>query len=371
MLSKPSTTTSSVKKGNREHYATRYKREIEEEKNRNRLMVEFLQMKGMMTEFHQRTAVETSPFPSATTSSAGQQDEQQNDDNEQQGSDDNSNGEDGGNDDPDDSDSGDFFDTKEDFVIYLQLNAIGIHMTKPFHVNPSWQLKVLKCLLFNNFKVKPSWVRFTSFSGRDLHDHLTFTTNGVKDKDVLLLQVCGRGGGKRGQSGAVKRSKEAELKELKEKIASKLLRLSGTTCLSPSIANAKNEVVGIAKLLEEDPKRIVSLILDKMDATKMKRLSKEVLVCSTRATERTRKSSEIVFKECFDSLDELDHQRTTVIALLHEMMHYCFVVQFGDNASNISWSDFCECLTDFLTSEDADEDVGVASLGFGNLRMSS
>eukprot|EP00438_Fugacium_kawagutii_P011013 Skav214769 [mRNA] locus=scaffold3923:1650:2624:- [translate_table: standard] len=322
--------------------------------------------KGLMNQFEQFS----SSASTTQSSSHGGDDLPAGDDFAGSG-DENPNDNENSSDDPDDGDDddGNFFDQSEEFTVFLSLNAIGIRVTKSITVKPSWQLKILKRILFSSYKVKVSWVRFCSSAGNTLYDHLTFTANNVKHRDTITVQIRARGGGKRGQSGAVKKSKENELKEMKEKIASMLMRLSGTQCLSPSIDCAKNEVLTVAKMLEDDPKKIVSKILEQLDAGKVKQLSKEVMSCSTRPVERTKKASSILFKSHLDALEELDRQRTTAIALFSEMTHYCFMVQFGDSASNISWEDWSELVTNFLTEgEEIADDV---DLSFGGLNLTS
>ena len=362
MLSKPSSSTRMV----REHYATRLKRELQEEKVKTQQLFAFLSNKGLVSQFKDFT-VETEMLPVPTSSASPTDPPQEGDghNDPNQSDDDRQDEDDNPSDEPSDDNEGGFF-TDKTFTVFLQLNAIGIHLTKSYEVKPTWQLKMLKALLYSSYKVKASWIRFINSRGDNLFTHLSFVANNVKDMDTIVVQTMSRGGGKRGSSSVQSKNKESLMNELQENMGMKMLRISNPSGLSPVIDTAKNKVLTILNLVDKCPKTAMTLISKELNEETLSRVSSEVVTSSTRALDRCRTMGNIMFGQDIRNLENLATQKKTVNELLFEALYFAVLSEFGDtSAGNISWQEFQSMVSNTIKekmSHESDDDIDLRGL---------
>lgn len=353
MLSKPSTTTSLDVVGRREHYATRMKREIKQERATNKLLLEFLEKQGMMAQYE--------TFSSSGSASSVNQGCQGGDDlpdgGDFFGSGDE--GSSGGSDDPDDDDDddGNFFDQREDFTVYVRLNAIGIFMTKSITVKPSWQLKILKCILYNNYKIKSSWIRFDSSSGRTLFEHLSFTANGLKNYDTVIIQMTGCGGGKRGSDGGArgnnKKNKQEKILDITDSIDTMKLKLQSNPLTQ--LATTGVDLIDVAKTsAERAPEMATTNALQHFDIQQLKRL--QVALTSGNSEHKLQSFSKELFFQVVSNIDQIKRQFATLQHSMTDVGHLICLQQFGAEDGSIGWSALATLVGDVL--EKKSKEVG-------------
>lgn len=210
--------------------------------------------------------------------------------------------------DPEDYSSDDEGDGKH-IQIYVDTRALGrkwSHVHVSFWVRPSWAVRSIKMAIYGKFGVSPDFFRLIRAGGATIYEQRSFIENSILGGSTLLLQIGGRGGGRR---VITKHLKEDEARRnLTQKTIVSIKNYMETfetrsDTPPPSIQNVitpiQSKLLDIKRQLGEGQDVLLSA-LETLDDSKLKMLS-EIY-----ATKQGKFTSEKLLKSAYCVLPELN-----------------------------------------------------------------
>jgi len=184
---------------------------------------------------------------------------------------------------------------------------------------------------------------------------------GVKSGDRLKLKLKFLAGGKRGRADKTKTSR---MGELREEAGTTQLRINAFPNMAPTITHILNVCNEITQELQKPQAQIVSWMNDRTPSDKLREM--QTICAGTNSLEnRFTLISNGFFALQEEALTELEKQIKHCKGLLITYATMAMVSQFGDEAGNIQWKAFTECLTKALETRAAAAGAAEAIRGLG------
>ena len=178
---------------------------------------------------------------------------------------------------------------------------------------------------------------------KDLEDGKTLSDYNIQNEAELDLQLKIRGGGKRGSSTSGSKSRDQQIKDIKEVLGVSLLRMNAKPNISPVIDAVKVEITTIGARVEEKRSDVMDLLMEQLTDDQLSLLL-EVPNKSAKVETRCDDVAAIVFGMNLDSMDELKTQAVAAKRALTLCIQMGMLTCFSDNFGNISWADMIKLI---------------------------
>jgi ubiquitin len=182
-------------------------------------------------------------------------------------------------------------------------------------------------------------------------DGFTVADYNIQKGSTLRLMLNVSGGGKRAKSeGAAAANKDVRTRNLKEEIGTGLIRIGAVGLRIEAIDAIIGKVQQISARIHQAPQAVMT---DMMSNMALQTLKKFTVVTSTSNNVKVRYNliASTIFEDDVNSITDIKTQIETVEKMMSSTIELAMLSEFGDAASNISWTNFIEHVMTAMTNK--------------------